>query len=1017
MKQALNGLTLRATILALVFILAAAVTPALSPLDGVAFAQDAAVAPVLTGRALPDGSRVNLTWTETAGATSYNLWRDDGTGWGTAPHAPGLTGTTYADSDVMAGKTYAYAVVPLPAADPPLWSGILEVTVPGTSTLPAKPTGVPDLTATPSGMTSIDLVWTEVATATGYNVIRYNDVTEDWDPIVSNQNVLTHTDSSGLTSGKKYWYLVQARNDGGEGDWSDYGTATTLTATTVPVLNLTHPARTRVELSWSPVTGTSVEYDLQRRRQIVGDGTSDVAGTWERLPDNLLSATGHVDDMAVFDTDDDSSTDVPPDVTSIVYHYRVQAVVASVQGAWSNVKTATVPATANLPGTPTALTATAAGSDSITLSWTLSDPAATSYRFQWKSGTQDWSSSRESTASTSPHTHTGRSAGTAYTYRVRGVNVNGSSDWSNEDSATTDSAITAEGRLGTPTGLSVTDASDMCDADNDPATADVLCPKLSLSWSRVPDADAYEVMRWGPTSTAWGDVDFVANDGEDNEFTTKMPSYTDDGEDASPLAAGMSYSYIVRAVMTDDAGTAATEWSEWTADEAGTTKAEKPGQPTLVAESRGDTAIWLSWAPAEIGGAATSYSLRFRQLPTSTWTSITPGAGMMTHVHMRLTPGRTYHYQVAGVNSSGMGPWTDEMAATTTMSQKPGTPANVMVADDSLPAPDPAATGAIPVTTSRLKITWNKVSGATGYEIMRWLTATDPDAWGDPEATGTDGAGEPHMVSGGDTLEYIDEIGTDPSMRGMTYHYLVRAVTATAKGDWADYKSGTTRVDRPAAPTVVAVSRGETIVHVSWSAVAGATSYELRFIGVRDKPTNVRDSDYMAISLNPANSMHVTHTGRTAGTRYEYSVRAKLPNDVMTDWSTPTAENGIVTTRPARPTMFSAQASDHETVTLTWKNVNFDADGTASTVLAATANYQVQVRKGGESTWNALEAVCAGDPAACSATHDQSTTGLNAMENTQYYYRLRAIGTADAPLTNSYWVYANETTPDDPATN
>ena len=1008
MKQTVNGLTLRATILVLALILAA-VIPALSPLDGVAFAQDTAVAPVLTARALPDGSRVNLSWTETSGAATYNLWRDDGGGFGNTPLATGLTGTTYADSTVMAGQTYAYVVVPLPAATPPLWSEIFEVTIPGTSQRPAKPTGVPTLTAMPSGMTSIDLVWTLVATATGYNVIRYNDVTEDWDPIVSGQNVLTHTDSSGLTSGKKYWYLVQAINAGGDGDWSGYGTATTPTATAVSVLSLSHPARTRVELSWSPVTGTSVEYDLQRRKDVDSEGTV-VPGSFARLPDALLSGTTHVDDKAVFDDDDDASNTVPNTVTSIIYHYRVQAVVNGVQGAWSNVKMATVPETANLPGTLTALTASSAGTDSISITWMAGTPdTATTYRFQWKSGTQAWSSSRQATATTMPHVHTGRSAGTAYTYRVRGENVNGNSDWSNEDSATTDSAITAEGRLGTPMGLSVTDATTTADDGSS------LEPKLKVTWSRVQgEKIAYEVMRWGPTSTRWGEVD-PATDGRDSHFTTKMTSYTDDGVTGTPLAAGRSYSYIVRAVMVDDNDTpndaiddTATEWSEWTADEAGTTKAEKPGTPTLVAEQRGDTSVWLSWSPATgdtTGGAATGYRLRFRQLPTSTWTNLQSGAGMMTHVHMRLTPGRTYHYQVAAENSSGMSTWSAEMDATTTMSQKPGTPTNVMVVDDS----DVADAGTI--NTSKLKISWNKVSGASGYEIMRWLTTTTPHAWGDVDGM----AREQTEVSGGDTESYTDMTGLSA---GMTYHYLVRAVTATAKGDWAAYKSGTTKLARPDPPTLVAVSRGETIVHVSWSAVMGATSYQLRFIGVRDKPDAPRDSDYTMIPLNPANSMHVTHTGRTAGTRYEYSVRAILPNGVMTVWEADaTAATSVaeVTTRPARPTGFMADASDHQTVMLTWKNVSFDEAGTAdSTVLAASngSNYEVQVRVSGGS-WEDVNSSCtSATPPTCSATHNESTTptGVAAEASTQYFYRLRAIGTAGASMTYSYWVYANETT-------
>ena len=283
MKQTVNGLTLRATILILALILAA-VIPAMSPLDGVAYAQDAN-APTLTARALPDGSSVQLSWTAVDTATSYNLWRDDGTGWGNAPLATGQTGTTYADSAIMAGKTYAYAVVPLPASDPPAWSNIAEVTIPGDTTAVQKPTAAPDLTAVPSGLTSMLLTWTAVGGATSYTLIRYNDVIEDWTADISGGTTgLTHTDTD-LTSGKKYWYIVAAVNAAGIGPWSDYGTATLSTATTVPVLTLVHSARTRVEVSWTPVTGTNVEYDLQRRKDVVG-GNGLARVPLMRLPDD-----------------------------------------------------------------------------------------------------------------------------------------------------------------------------------------------------------------------------------------------------------------------------------------------------------------------------------------------------------------------------------------------------------------------------------------------------------------------------------------------------------------------------------------------------------------------------------------------------------------------------------------------------------------------------------------------------------------------------------------------------------
>jgi len=366
---------------------------------------------------------------------------------------------------------------------------------------------------------------------------------------------------------------------------------------------------------------------------------------------------------------------------------------------------------------------------------------------------------------------------------------------------------------------------------------------------------------------------------------------------------------------------------------------------------------------------------------------------------MGRQPGRTYNYQVAAENSAGMGDWSAETGTTTMSTAKPGKPTNVMVVDASEVADTNVGTAPTPM----LKISWNKVSGATGYEIQRWLPAATPNAaWGSVDGT----AEAVTAVTGdGDTESYTDSTGL---AAGMTYHYIVRAVNGTVNGDWTDDRSGTTKLAKPAAPTLVAQSRGERSVQLSWSAVTGATSYKVRFIATEDKPTNVRDSDYTPISLSPADSMHYTHTGRTAGTSYEYSVQAILPNDVMSDWS----DDMKVTTRPARPTGFSAQASDHQTVMLTWNHVSFDGND-----LVTPANYTVEGRVGGTTAWFAITVVCEGTPVACTAEHDEGTSGLTATENTQYYYRLRAVGTAGQHATFSYWVQANETTPDDPTTN
>ena len=117
MKQKSVGLTLRAVILALVLSLVAG-TPALPPLEGVAYAQSSGSG--LTATLAPDNSSVNLTWTAVTGADSYEIWRgevvNNNAQWGTS--------------------AYATVSPTPPATEPP-------TTTPTPASLPAQPTPTP----------------------------------------------------------------------------------------------------------------------------------------------------------------------------------------------------------------------------------------------------------------------------------------------------------------------------------------------------------------------------------------------------------------------------------------------------------------------------------------------------------------------------------------------------------------------------------------------------------------------------------------------------------------------------------------------------------------------------------------------------------------------------------------------------------------------------------------------------------------------------------------------------------
>jgi fibronectin type 3 domain-containing protein len=60
--------------------------------------------------AVPDASKVALSWNSVANAASYTVRRSTTSGSGYADLAPGLTGTTYSDTSAIIGTTYYYVV-------------------------------------------------------------------------------------------------------------------------------------------------------------------------------------------------------------------------------------------------------------------------------------------------------------------------------------------------------------------------------------------------------------------------------------------------------------------------------------------------------------------------------------------------------------------------------------------------------------------------------------------------------------------------------------------------------------------------------------------------------------------------------------------------------------------------------------------------------------------------------------------------------------------------------------------
>ena len=122
-----------------------------------------------------------------------------------------------------------------------------------------------------------------------------------------------------------------------------------------------------------------------------------------------------------------SDTGLSPSTT---YRYRVRAVDAAGNlSTYSNIATATTPAVLDTspPTAPAALTATAAGSSQVRLSWTAStdNVGVAGYRVERCQGTGCTNFAQVGTPTATTYSDTGLAPSTTYRYQVRAVDASG----------------------------------------------------------------------------------------------------------------------------------------------------------------------------------------------------------------------------------------------------------------------------------------------------------------------------------------------------------------------------------------------------------------------------------------------------------------------------------------------------------------------------------------------------------------------------------------------------------------
>ena len=139
----------------------------------------------------------------------------------------------------------------------------------GTGTTPQPPAAPTGLTATPFNANEIDLAWTDTSgNEAGFKIERCQGVgCSNFVQIATvGANVKIYWDT-GLSASTTYTYRVRAYNAGGNSDYSNTASATTLTLPAKPSnLTATAVSRTQINLSWKDNSNNEKNFAIERCR-------------------------------------------------------------------------------------------------------------------------------------------------------------------------------------------------------------------------------------------------------------------------------------------------------------------------------------------------------------------------------------------------------------------------------------------------------------------------------------------------------------------------------------------------------------------------------------------------------------------------------------------------------------------------------------------------------------------------------------------------------------------------------
>ena len=587
------------------------------------------VAPTTLAAVAASATQINLTWADVStNETGFQLERSLTTATGFT-----LVGTTaanvvsFANTGLTEGTQYFYRIRAVSASGNSAYTAEANAT-----TSLVAPTA---LTAVAASATQINLTWADVSTnETGFQVERSLTTATGFTLVGTTATNAVSFVNTGLTAGTQYFYRIRAVNATGNSAYTPEASAIAgLVAPTT--LAAVAASATQINLTWSDVSTNETGFQVERSTT---SGTGFVLITTTAANAVSFSNTGLT--------------------ANTRYFYRVR----SVNAVGTSVPTAEASALTSAPAAPTMLTAVAASSTQINLTWVDASTSETGFQIE-RSLTSGSGFSLISTAAANAtsFSNTGLTANTVYFYRVRAINGSITSGYAPQATASTSAPLP-------PTTLNASAFSST---------------QINLTWVDASNNETgFQVERSTTSGSGYTLVTTTA---------ANATSFSNTG-----LTANTSYFYRVRAINAVGSSNNTPEFATSTA---------APIMPTALAGvATSTTQINLTWADAS--NNETGFQIERSTTSGSGFTLInTTAANATSFSNTGLTAGTRYFYRIRSTNGVGSSLNTPEAVAV----------ANLVA---------PAALAATPVSQTQVNLTWTDASSnETGFQIERSLTA------------------------------------------------------------------------------------------------------------------------------------------------------------------------------------------------------------------------------------------------------------------------------------------------------